>query len=131
MGAVLAVVLRDSGGPGGEPDTARSSAITVEEDAAALPLQARGEAGLTDDLELQGYASEAVTALTEWALQNLGAMRVELVTDEQNLGSRGVAERCGFRLEGIQRNVARSPDGRLRSNCIYARMPAEHTPGGR
>lgn len=71
----------------------------------------------------KGYASECVRALTDWAFDGLRAMRVELVTDEQNEASRRVAERCGFRLEGVLRNVARAPDGSLRSNCVYARVP--------
>ena len=73
----------------------------------------------------KGFASEGVAALTAWALQSLGAKRVELVTDEQNTGSRRVAERCGFRLEGLLRNVMLSPDGKLRNSCVYARLPAE------
>lgn len=72
----------------------------------------------------KGFASEAVNALTGWALATLRAVRVELVTDEQNAGSRGVAKRCGFRLEGVMHNTLRSPDGRLRNTCIYARLPA-------
>ncbi|MEK8034825.1 GNAT family N-acetyltransferase [Ideonella sp. DXS29W] len=71
----------------------------------------------------KGYASEAVSVLTAWALSGLGAQRVELVTDELNTGSRGVAERCGFALEGILRSTMRSPDGRLRNSCVYARCP--------
>lgn len=70
----------------------------------------------------KGFASEGVTALTVWALDILGAKRVELVTDERNLGSRRVAERCGFNLEGIVRNSMQSPDGALRSSCIYAKL---------
>jgi RimJ/RimL family protein N-acetyltransferase len=73
----------------------------------------------------QGYATEAVQALTAWALGGLGAQRVELVPEELNAGSRAVALRCGFRLEGVLRNAARSPDGRLRSTCVYARLPGE------
>ena len=73
----------------------------------------------------KGYAPEAVNALTAWALEDLGAMRVALVTDELNLGSRAVAERCGFRLEGTLRHTMRSPDGRLRNECVYAKLPAE------
>jgi RimJ/RimL family protein N-acetyltransferase len=73
----------------------------------------------------RGYATEAVSALTAWALEGLGATRVALVTDERNAGSRAVAERCGFRLEGILRHAARSPDGRLRDTCLYAKLPAE------
>ncbi|HBL28808.1 MAG TPA: N-acetyltransferase [Acidobacteria bacterium] len=72
----------------------------------------------------KGYASEGVRALTEWALDTLGAWRVELVTDAANDASRAVAERCGFQLEGILRNVSRGPDGSLRSHCVYARLPA-------
>jgi RimJ/RimL family protein N-acetyltransferase len=73
----------------------------------------------------KGYASECVAALTSWALESLGAKRVELVTDELNVGSRGVAERCGFRLEGVLRNVMEAPDGVLRNSCIYAKLPTE------
>lgn len=71
----------------------------------------------------KGYATECVRALADWALDTLQATRVELVTDEQNLGSRAVAERAGFRLEGVLHNVMRSPDGKLRHSCIYARLP--------
>lgn len=73
----------------------------------------------------RGYACEGVAALTSWALGQLGARRVELVTDEANLASRRVAERSGFTLEGISRNVQRAPDGTLRSSCIYAKLPTE------
>jgi RimJ/RimL family protein N-acetyltransferase len=82
----------------------------------------------------QGYASEAVQALTRWALDILGAVRVELVTDERNHGSRAVADRCGFRLEGVLQQVMRGRDGSLRNSCIFARLgsvagglPAEST----
>lgn len=69
-----------------------------------------------------GYASEGVAALTAWALNELRAARVELVTDEQNMGSRAVAQRCGFTLEGIHRNSAVRPDGVLSHTCMYARL---------
>lgn len=71
----------------------------------------------------KGYATEGVRALTDWALTGLRALRVELVTDEQNTGSRAVAERCGFKLEGILRNAALRPDGTPRHHCLYARLP--------
>ncbi len=71
----------------------------------------------------KGYASEAVTALADWAIAVLGAKRVELVIDERNLASRAVAERCGFRLEGVMHNAMQAPDGGLRNSCIYARLP--------
>jgi len=70
----------------------------------------------------KGFASEGVVALTAWALNELGAKRVELVADENNMGSRAVAERCGFQLEGVLHNVMRAPDGGLRNSCIYAKL---------
>jgi hypothetical protein len=70
-----------------------------------------------------GFAQEGVLALTRWALDDLGSKRVELVADERNQRSRAVAERCGYTLEGIHRNVMRAPDGSLRNNCVYARLP--------
>ncbi len=72
----------------------------------------------------KGYAVEGVEALVAWALGPLGAQRVELVTDEANLAARRVAERSGFRLEGILRQMQRGPDGALHNHCVYARFPA-------
>jgi RimJ/RimL family protein N-acetyltransferase len=72
----------------------------------------------------KGYASEAVNALTHWAIHVLGAKRVELVTYELNVGSRAVALRCGFGLEGVLRNTAQAPDGQLRNTFLYAKLPA-------
>jgi RimJ/RimL family protein N-acetyltransferase len=69
------------------------------------------------------YITEGVRALVACAFGQLGAQRVELITDEENASSRRVAERCGFELEGIRRNVLRGSDGGLRNGCIYARLP--------
>src|SRR5215470_14453711 len=75
-----------------------------------------------------GYATEGVRALVACAFDHLGAQRVELIADEKNIPSRKVAERCGFELEGIRRNILRGPDGQLRNGCIYARLPAASQP---
>jgi RimJ/RimL family protein N-acetyltransferase len=69
-----------------------------------------------------GFIGEAVAALTDYAFASLRAMRVEIVTDEENDRSRRVAERCQFALEGVLRNERRAPDGTLRNTCIYARV---------
>lgn len=71
-----------------------------------------------------GFISEAVLALAGFAFDYLRAVRVELITDEENMESRRVAERCRFRLEGILRHERRAPDGALRNTCIYALFPA-------
>lgn len=71
-----------------------------------------------------GFITEAVSAITEYAFDQLHAARVELITDEANKKSRRLAERCQFKLEGILRNERRAPDGALRNTCVYARLPA-------
>ena len=70
----------------------------------------------------QGYICEAVGAVTAYAFDHLGAVKVELVTDEENRASRRVAERCGYALEGVLRSDRRSPEGELRNTCLYARL---------
>jgi RimJ/RimL family protein N-acetyltransferase len=71
----------------------------------------------------KGYATEAVREITSWALRRLGAKRVELVTAENNAASRAVAERCGFKLEGVLHNTMVRPDGSLSHSCVYAKLP--------
>lgn len=71
-----------------------------------------------------GYVQEAVQALVDYAFTQLGAARVELITDEDNTRSRRVAERCGFTLEGVMRNERRDAVAGLRNTCVYARLPA-------
>lgn len=70
----------------------------------------------------KGYVTEAVNGLVAFALDAIGAERIEIITDAENLASRRVAERCGFTLEGILRRERRAPQGSLRDTCVYARL---------
>jgi len=69
-----------------------------------------------------GFVTEAVNALVDYAFRHVNAVRVELITDEENAASRRVAERAGFALEGVLRHERRAPDSSLRNTCIYARV---------
>lgn len=70
----------------------------------------------------QGYITEAVLRLTEFAFDTLGVNRVEIRMDDRNERSWRVAERAGFTLEGILRNEERAPSGLLRDTRIYAKV---------
>lgn len=72
--------------------------------------------------ERQGYATEAAAGLTALAQGPLGAHRVEIRPDARNLGSRRVAEKCGFELEGIHRLARRDNAGELADACMYAKV---------
>lgn len=51
----------------------------------------------------RGLAVEALGLVTEWAFRDFGIVRVQLVTHLDNQRSQRVAERCGFRREGVLR----------------------------
>ncbi|WP_232337540.1 GNAT family N-acetyltransferase [Thermoactinomyces sp. CICC 23799] len=68
----------------------------------------------------QGYITEAVRGLSVFAFEILKANRVEIRCDQRNVRSRKVAERLGYRLEGILRNFQVSPDRQLENTCVYA-----------
>jgi len=69
--------------------------------------------------EGQGYVTEAARAIARFAFETLAAKRVEIRTDDRNERSWRVAERLGFRLEGVLRNESREAAG-LRDTGIYA-----------
>lgn len=52
----------------------------------------------------RGIASAAVAAICDHAFAELGLHRIELAHRVDNPASRRVAERCGFRPEGIRRH---------------------------
>ena len=51
-----------------------------------------------------GYTAEAVTALSRWALRTLGVQRLEWLAGVGNTGSRAVAEKAGYTMEGTLRS---------------------------
>jgi ribosomal-protein-serine acetyltransferase len=76
-----------------------------------------------------GYVAEAVAEITRFALEELGAKRVEIRTSTRNVKSWRVPERLGFTLEGILRNDARHMDGSLRDTKVYAKIGKEERYG--
>ncbi|MGJ9459560.1 GNAT family N-acetyltransferase [Oceanobacillus sp. CF4.6] len=70
-----------------------------------------------------GYVTEAVAGLTDFAFKKLRANRIEIRCDAKNRKSRAVAERLEFNLEGILINDDMSADeSELRDTCIYAKI---------
>ncbi len=69
----------------------------------------------------QGIITESTNCLTRYAFEQLGAVRVEIKSDEQNKASRRVAEKLHFHLEGILlRNAVNPANKKLRNTVIYA-----------
>jgi RimJ/RimL family protein N-acetyltransferase len=52
----------------------------------------------------RGIASAALSLIARWAFRELGAGRVQLVTEPENRTSQRVAEKAGFTREGVLRS---------------------------
>jgi RimJ/RimL family protein N-acetyltransferase len=74
----------------------------------------------------QGYITETVQALCEFAFETLGANRVEIRCDPRNSRSRAVPQRLGFVLEATLRNQVRDGAGELRDTLIFALTPDDY-----
>lgn len=73
----------------------------------------------------KGYITEAVEVITKFAFNTLLARRVEIRADDLNVASWKVAEKTGFPLEGILRNVYRDTvSEQLGSLRVYAKISA-------
>jgi RimJ/RimL family protein N-acetyltransferase len=72
----------------------------------------------------RGIATAALRLVSRWALRELGLPRVQLVTDPENVPSQCVAERAGFRREGLLRSYLELQGGR-RDCLIFSLLEGE------
>lgn len=73
----------------------------------------------------RGICTRALRLLSRHALDELEVQRVDLVTDPDNAASQRVAEKVGFRREGVMRAHLRHPDGRIRDSVMFSLLPGE------
>jgi RimJ/RimL family protein N-acetyltransferase len=73
----------------------------------------------------RGITTRALRLLCRYGVEQLELERLELVTDPDNIASQRVAERVGFKREGVLRSHLVHPDGRRRDSVMYSLLPAE------
>jgi RimJ/RimL family protein N-acetyltransferase len=73
----------------------------------------------------QGYMTEAVKLLTDYALTRLQATRLEIRCEEHNQRSAAVARRLGFVQEGRLRNMPMAQTDDLCTLLLFALTPAD------
>ncbi len=86
----------------------------------------RGEIGywIARGARGRGVAPRALRLLSRWALAEGGFARVQLMTEPENRASQRVAEKAGFRREGILRSYAELK-GRRRDFVVYSLLPGD------
>lgn len=77
------------------------------------------------DVRGRGVATAALSALARWAFDDVGLQRLELVTDPENRASQRVAEKVGFKREGVMRSGLEYQDGRRRDCVMFSLLPAD------
>jgi RimJ/RimL family protein N-acetyltransferase len=75
----------------------------------------------------RGLGTQILRLLTRWAFDDVGAQRVYLVIDVENPASARVAERCGYRLEGIMRSI-HVKQGQRADAGLWSRLPGDPPP---
>jgi RimJ/RimL family protein N-acetyltransferase len=86
-------------------------------------LQASIGYWVAKDARFRGVATGALRLVSRWALRELGLPRVQLVTDPENVASQLVAERAGFRREGLLRLYLAIHGGRR--DCLMFSLLAD------
>ena len=82
--------------------------------------------GLTKlEYRTRGYTTDAVKVILKYGFAHLGLERISANTQENNIGSQRVLEKCGFILEGRERK-ARYFAGKRHDNLIYGLLAEEY-----
>jgi RimJ/RimL family protein N-acetyltransferase len=76
----------------------------------------------------RGVVTRALRLLCRYGFDELGLGRLELITDPDNHASQRVAEKVGFRREGVLRSHLLHPDGRRRDSVMFSLLPGELSP---
>lgn len=69
----------------------------------------------------QGYMREAIAVMVHHAFRDLDLSRVEAACLPENIASRGVLEKTGFKYEGVAQSYLQI-GGRWRNHVLYAHL---------
>jgi len=79
---------------------------------------------VTPGYRRHGTASRGLRLIAGWAQRDLGVLRVQLMADARNVASQAVAERCGFRREGLLRSYEERLGERI-DYVLFSLLPGE------
>ncbi|WP_131743366.1 GNAT family N-acetyltransferase [Actinomadura roseirufa] len=85
--------------------------------------------GMRPSARGNGYATEALSSVSQWILDDCGIYRVELRALTTNLASIRVAEKAGYQREGVARGAERGPDGTNQDMIVFSLIASDPRPG--
>jgi len=74
----------------------------------------------------QGYGTEALRAIIQFAFETLHLHRINVDTRMDNLASVHLMEKVGFTHEGVRRECVRNADGSYQSWGLYGMLEEEY-----
>jgi ribosomal-protein-alanine N-acetyltransferase len=77
-----------------------------------------------EDYARHGYMREALEAVVHYAFRTLDLSRLEAACLPENVASRGVLEKTGFKYEGVAQSYLQI-DGRWRNHVLYANLRSD------
>lgn len=72
------------------------------------------------DFQGQGYGSEAIAAISEFLLNQIGVEKISAMADSNNAPCRAVLEKVGFKQEGFLKKFFFHPDRGWLDSPLYA-----------
>lgn len=84
-----------------------------------------GSTWIAREAQRSAINTEAKLLQLRHAFDDLGAVRVQLKTDERNEASRRAIERIGATFEGVLRNYQTRQDGYVRNTAMFSLTAAE------
>ena len=76
-----------------------------------------------------GFMTEAINAITQYAIKQLAVKRIAITCDIDNNRSKKIAERLHYTLEGVLKSHRRKPiNGELSDTLLYAKYSLESLP---
>jgi [ribosomal protein S5]-alanine N-acetyltransferase len=109
-------------------DRALMGAITLDNIRRGPAQMANVGYWIGPDYARRGYMREALEALVEYAFRQLDLSRIEAACLPENVASRGLLERAGFREEGVAHAYLQIA-GRWRDHVLYARLRMDRRDG--
>lgn len=76
----------------------------------------------------KGFSSEALELFVDFLFKSKQINRLEIETDVNNIGSKRIAEKCGFVVEGIKKQSC-FMNGRYRDNVIMGLVKEDYFKG--